>query len=1032
MWFPSLSDYARLSFLRAPARSRRRSSARSASGLGAALESLEDRCLLSFSPLVSYEAGDNPQAIVTADFNRDGRLDLVVANSGSNSVSVLLGRADGTFGTAAAFPSGAAPRSLAVGDFNNDGSLDLATAGEGASVSVLLGDGAGRFAAPRTMAVSLPVDPSVQLDALSVAVGDFNKDGKLDLAATSQEEYSYGGYYSYYGWWGGTAYRGYVNVLLGDGTGGFSAQNTTQINSGSPLDVEVADLNADGKLDVVTANEDTGTVSVLLGIGDGTLGTARDFTTGWYPRAVTVGDFTGDGKLDLVTAGQSVDVLPGLGDGTFQGVARQYVDPVAIAAADFNGDGRLDVVTADPGSDVVGVLLGRGNGTLTLPVEFVAASQPTAVAVGDFNGDGHPDVAAANAGSGNVSVLLNNGIWPALDAPSLRINDVTVTEGNTGTTNATFTVTLSASYNRDVTVRFATTDGYSWSTATAGSDYEARSGQVTIRAGQTTATVVVPVSGDLLGEETEYFFVRLSDPANAFITDSLGVGTILDDEPRITLDSSGPFVTEGNTGTRAVNFTVRLSAASTAPVSVNFSTAEGDTQWSGSWNGYYYYGTEPAPATGGVDFQSHSGTLTFNPGETAKTITVLVNGDRIAEQNETFSLDLSGAVAGLITGGHAVGTIVDDEPRIFIDSASVTEGHAGTATMNFAVRLSAAFDQEVRVDYSTEDASATAGTDYQAKTGTLVFAPGQTTATVSVLVYGDRVAESNEAFYLVLSTPTANALVTYDRGYGTIIDDEPRIDIGSASVVERNSGTTTAVFTVTLSAPSSEPVSVNFSAVEGDALWWEYNWYYGPSGEFATAGVDFEAQTGTLTFAPGQTSRTVGITVYGDRIAEYDEFFYVELSDPTPNAMISSGWGLATIIEDEPYIGLDSQHVSLTEGDSGVTYMTFTVRLSAPLNEPVTVNFATQDGSATAGSDYQSQSGTLTFAAGVTSMTVKIAIYGDTLVESDEYFYLMLSDPSGNVRFNNYSWGIGYIVNNDGLSGGGTNGNKGKGGGSKK
>ena len=142
------------------------------------LESLEDRCLLSFSPAVSYPVGVNPQAVVTGDFNGDGRLDLAVANSASNSVSILRGNANGTFQAAQNFATGAVPRSLAVGDFNKDGKLDLVTANAGAyDVSVLSGNGDGTFRAPTSIGIGLR--------QLSVAVGDFNSDGKLDLAVAS-------------------------------------------------------------------------------------------------------------------------------------------------------------------------------------------------------------------------------------------------------------------------------------------------------------------------------------------------------------------------------------------------------------------------------------------------------------------------------------------------------------------------------------------------------------------------------------------------------------------------------------------------------------------------------------------------------------------------------------------------------------------------------------------------------------------------------------------------------------------------------
>ena len=178
-----------------------------------------------------------------------------------------------------------------------------------------------------------------------------------------------------------------------------------------------------------------------------------------------------------------------------------------------------------------------------------------AVAAGDFNGDGRADVAAANAGSGNVSVLLNNGVWPAFNAPSVSIiGDPTITEGNTGTLNAVFTVTLSSASNQAVTVNYATADG----TATRpAADYQLpRTGTLTIPAGQTSATIAVPVVGDRLAENSETFSLRLTDPTNAFIADGLGLATIVDNEPRISINNVSK--SEGNGKTTTFTFTVRL------------------------------------------------------------------------------------------------------------------------------------------------------------------------------------------------------------------------------------------------------------------------------------------------------------------------------------------------------------------------------------------------------------------------------------------------------------------------------------------
>jgi hypothetical protein len=392
-------------------------------------------------------------------------------------------------------------------------------------------------------------------------------------------------------------------------------------------------------------------------------------------------------------------------------------------------------------------------------------SSPLEVAVGDFNGDGRSDAGVANSASNNVSVLLNDGAWPALGAPSISVNDVTVTEGNTGTTSATFTVTLSAASSQTVSVHYATADG----TATAASgDYQAAAGTLTFGPGVTSQTATVLVNGDRLGENNESFLLVLTNPTNAFLADMQGVGTIVDDEPHVSIDYGPVYVTEGNSGTTTAVFTVRLSTAYDAPVDVNYSTAEGDTEW--WYDGWYY---PPPAATSGSDFQAVSGTLAFAPGDTVKLIQIAVNGDRVPEPNEYFSVNLTGSPSAPIDSGHAVGVIVDDEPRISINSVSIAEGDSGTKAMIFTVTLSAAYDQAVTVNFATHDDTAkVSDNDYVAKSGTLTFAPGETSKTITVLIKGDRRKEADESFYVLLSDASSNALIDYAYGWGTILNDD--------------------------------------------------------------------------------------------------------------------------------------------------------------------------------------------------------------------------------------------------------------------
>jgi hypothetical protein len=434
----------------------------------------------TFLAAVNYSAGASPSSVAVGDFNGDGKPDLAVANSGSNNVSVLRGQGDGTFLPAQTFPAGASPRSLAVGDFNGDGIPDLAVA-NGSGVSVLLGQGDGTFLPAQSYAAGS--EPS------AVAVGDFNGDGKQDLAVANAysnnvsvllgkadgtflaaDNYSAGASPSSVavGDFNGDgildlavadyAFNGTVSVLLGQGDGTFlPAQSYTA--GTRPRSVAVGDFNGDGKLDLAVANYGisggNGTVSVLLGKGDGTFYPAASFPAGQGPRSVAVGDFNGDGHLDLAVAGylyagyldypdQTVRVLLGKGDGTFL-PAQSYPaegNPVSVAVGDFNGDGKQDLAVADFG-DINGsgrgvrVLLGQGDGTFLPAAFYPAVGRPVSVAVGDFNGDGKLDLAVANEGigfiTGGVSVLLGKGdgtFLPAVNYPTGGSNAVAVGDFN--------------------------------------------------------------------------------------------------------------------------------------------------------------------------------------------------------------------------------------------------------------------------------------------------------------------------------------------------------------------------------------------------------------------------------------------------------------------------------------------------------------------------------------------------------------------------------------------------------------------------
>jgi hypothetical protein len=941
------------------------------------LEALEDRCLLSFSPAVNYPAGSYPWADVAADFNNDGHLDVALINTlGDYAVSTLLGNGNGTFQSAQSSPAGTWPGSLAAGDFNADGKLDLVTNNNFAnSVSVQLGNGNGTFQAPST--IDLPVS------AVSVAVGDFNGDGKLDIGAVG----AYGYCCSYYG--GGWVDSEAV-VLLGTGTGTFLAPNESVLSGGNPNSAVVADFDGDGRLDFATTSEVTapdGTfwfVDVALGDGTGSFNSRSSYSIG-AAGYIAAGDVNMDGKADLVVedSTDTVNVLLGDGLGSFASAGSYSTgpSPQSLALGDFNADGKFDLITTNYYLGTTSVLLGTGSGGFKPPVNAAVGSSPWGAAVGDFNGDGRLDAVVTNFHSGNVSVLLNDGAWPPLGAPSISINDVTVTEGNSGTTSANFTVSLSAAPTQTVSVHYATVDG---SATTAGGDYQAIAGTLTFSPGVPSQTVTVLVNGDRLGESNESFLLLLTNPTNAFVADMTGVGSIVDDEPHVSIDDGPVSVTEGNTGTTSAVFTVRLSSAYDAPVSVTYATSDGSA------------------TTAGGDYQAKSDSVTFAAGQTSQTITVLVNGDRLGEYDEYFYVNLTGANGALIVNGTGYGTIVDDEPRVSIGSATVTEGNTGTTAMTFTVALSVAYDQPVTVTYATSDGSATtAGGDYQAKSDSVTFAVGQTSQTITVLVNGDRLVEDDEYFYVSL-TGASGGLIVNSTGYGTILDNEPRLRINSKSIKEGNSGTKAMTFTVTLSAAYDQPVTVKYATHDDSAT---------------VADNDYIATSGTLTFAPGETSKAITVLIKGDTKKEADESFYVLLSDASSNALIDDAYGWGTIVNDDGSKGRNQRSLgSAAVGNSSVDGQ-MDAALSAAHDLPVSVNFAVHDDLATgADNDYVATAGTLTFAPGQTSKTITVLIKGDKKREANGSFYVLLRGASSNAQIDKaYGWGT--IVNDDGSKG---------------
>jgi hypothetical protein len=339
-------------------------------------------------------------------------------------------------------------------------------------------------------------------------------------------------------------------------------------------------------------------------------------------------------------------------------------------------------------------------------------------------------------------------------------------------------------------------------------------------------------------------------------------------------------------------------------------------------------------------------------------------------------------VASLSPCGIAGGGIAPGGTFLFPGSGSVVEGNAGTTTLNVPVTLFPASTSNVTVNYATGGGTATAGVDYQPASGTLTFPPGTTQLNVPITVIGDTNLEPDEIVIVTLSN-ASGATLLFPTGTGRIIDDDnpARLTIDNPHVFEGDSGTTNLVYTVTLSRPSTSAVSVNYQTTGGTA----------------TAGTDYTAVASpqTLTIPAGASTGTIAISVNGDTTVEPDETVIVTLSNPSPNTTIGAPNGIGTIVDDDGPATLAIADSATHEGCQDTTPLQFTVQLSHPASTAVTVSYATADGTANAGSDYQAASGTLTFAPGQTTRTIDVQVIGDATVEPDETFTVRLTNSSG-------------------------------------
>ncbi|MEL7059148.1 MAG: Calx-beta domain-containing protein [Acidobacteriota bacterium] len=622
----------------------------------------------------------------------------------------------------------------------------------------------------------------------------------------------------------------------------------------------------------------------------------------------------------------------------------------------------------------------------------------------------NPVGGGAQLGDGDATItILDDDIS---SSPTFLIDDAIIAEGSGGGLQTVqLTITLddpgSGSF---FSVDYATADG----SAVEPNDYVAKTGTVVFDFDKATARnpqrtqfsqqIDLQIVRDDLDEADETFRVVLSSPVGATIQDSIGEIDILDDDggtgtqPRVVVDDAIP-QREGDVAADAGSaaFAIRLLDAP-----VGFSTA-------------IDFETIDLTAVSGSDYTRVQGTATLSNTEPIHIVEVPFIGDTREETDESFVLRISTKEQVQIDDDAGVAVILDDDAGAQIEASindtSVVEGTGDDVEAVFTVTLSEAPQTDVTLSYRTIPGSALEGEDFREAQGTVTIPAGQRQATISVAVIGDDLEEDEETFFVDLTNP--DGVVLRDRrGEATIVDDDgglAQLVVSDAEVQEGDVGSTFLVFEVALNRPVDGPVVASFTTVEDPES---------PT-QAATPGQDFRPTEGQLTLPPGETTTTVSVEVFGDRIDEPDETLLLRLLDVS-RAEIADDEAIGIIRDDDdaesaPRLGIAD--VQVREGDEGTTTAVFQIRLDRAADQTVTVDVATRDGTAVAGSDYQARSGVVELPPGVTAASLAVLVRGDREVEADEVFFVDLSNPVGAEL--GAASARGTIVNDDSPDGGG-------------
>jgi hypothetical protein len=552
----------------------------------------------------------------------------------------------------------------------------------------------------------------------------------------------------------------------------------------------------------------------------------------------------------------------------------------------------------------------------------------------------NPGDARITVGTNTVTVTDDDGSTVGF---TVAANSVSETNGTLA-----FTVVRSGATNTTASVNFATTNV----TATAGGDYTATNGTLNFAAGETTNTFTLDIVDDLGLEGVETFQVRLSGASNTSIGIGTNVVTVTDNDVAAVGFSAGAWTVAEDTNN--VTITVLRTGATNTVASVRFLTTN-------------------VTAVAGSDYRATNGVFTFGLGETSKTFEVTVINDAISESNETFLVRLTNPTNTSLATSNLVITITTNDSAILAFSTATNLISETNGTLTFTVNRTGTTNNAVTVAFTITDITATAPDDYSPNSGTLSFAPGETSKTFTTEIVNDVTHEITKTFRAVLSNPT-DARITVGTNLVTIMDDDVSTVGFSAATTTVSETNGTLTLTVTRTGATNTSFIVDFETANGTA----------------TTGSDFGSTNGTLLFEDGDISKTIDVTITNNDTQESAETFQVRLSNAL-NTSIGTGTNTVTITDDDGGIlGFIVAAISVAENTNSVTLM---VVRSGATNTAVTVNYATTNGTAVAGSDYRSTNGVLSFAAGMTTNTFDVGVINDTISESNETIVVRLSSP---------------------------------------